>query len=65
VLHQAGRDSIRVLPITTAEAGRPAKRPAYSILSPASLNVRGIALRSWQEATRAYLKDLRAVGKLD
>jgi dTDP-4-dehydrorhamnose reductase len=65
VLHQAGRDSIRVLPITTAEAGRPAKRPAYSILSPASLNARGIALRSWQEAARAYLKDLRAVGKLD
>ncbi|HEY4978233.1 MAG TPA: dTDP-4-dehydrorhamnose reductase [Candidatus Acidoferrum sp.] len=64
VLHQAGRDSIRVLPITTADAGRPAKRPAYSVLSPASLNSRGFVLRSWQDATTAYLKDLRSVGKL-
>jgi dTDP-4-dehydrorhamnose reductase len=64
VLHQAGRDSIRVLPITTADASRPAKRPAYSVLSPASLNSRGIVLRSWQDATTAYLKDLRSVGKL-
>jgi dTDP-4-dehydrorhamnose reductase len=65
VLHQAGRDSIRVSPIATAEAGRAAKRPAYSVLSPASLNSHGIVLRSWQEATQAYLKDLRAVGKLN
>lgn len=64
VLHQAGRDSIRVLPITTAQAARPAKRPAYSVLSPASLNSHGIVLRSWQEATGAYLQDLRSVGKL-
>ncbi len=64
VLHQAGRDAIRVLPITTADAGRPAKRPAYSVLSPASLNSHGIALRSWQDATSAYLKDLRSAGKL-
>ncbi len=64
VLHQAGRDSIRVLPITTADAARPAKRPAYSVLSPASLTAHGIVLRSWQDATAAYLKDLRSVGKL-
>ncbi len=64
VLEQAGRGSIRVLPITTAQAGRPATRPAYSVLSPISLNSRGISLRSWQDATRAYLDDLRHVGKL-
>lgn len=65
VLHQAGRDSVRVLPITTEEAGRPAKRPAYSVLSPRSLHSRGIFLRSWQEATTAYLKEMRVIGKLN
>ena len=64
VLRQAGRDSIRVLPITTAEAGRPAKRPGYSVLSPASLHEQGIKLRSWQEAATAYLKELRELGRL-
>jgi dTDP-4-dehydrorhamnose reductase len=65
VLRQAGRESIRVLPITTAETGRAARRPAYSVLCPASLNSYGIVLRPWQEATKAYLDDLRAVGKLN
>jgi dTDP-4-dehydrorhamnose reductase len=64
VLEQAGRNSIRVLPISTAQAGRPATRPAYSVLAPASLNSRGISLRSWQDATSAYLEDLRQLGKL-
>ncbi len=64
VLRQAGRSSVRVLPISTADAGRPAKRPAYSVLSPASLHQHGIHLRCWQDATAAYLKELRALGKL-
>jgi len=54
-----------VLPITTAEADRLAKRPAYSVLSPASLTVRGIRLRSWQEAVDAYLAELRQKGKMN
>jgi dTDP-4-dehydrorhamnose reductase len=64
ILRQAGRTSVRVLPISTEQAGRLAKRPAYSILSPASLHARGITLRTWQEATKAYLTELRARGKL-
>jgi dTDP-4-dehydrorhamnose reductase len=64
ILRQAGRGSIRVLPITTTQAGRPAKRPPYSVLSPASLNAHGILLRSWQEACRAYLEELREQGRL-
>jgi dTDP-4-dehydrorhamnose reductase len=64
VLRQAGRGSVRVTPITTAQAARLAKRPAYSVLSPASLQAHGITLRSWQAATAAYLQDLRACGKL-
>jgi dTDP-4-dehydrorhamnose reductase len=63
-LRQAGRGAVRVLPISTAQAARLAKRPAYSVLSPASLKARNLTLRSWQEATRAYLEDLRACGKL-
>ena len=64
VLLRAGCNT-PVLPITTAEADRLAKRPAYSVLSPASLTVRGIKLRSWQEAVRAYVAELRQMGKMD
>lgn len=65
VLHQAGRESIRVLPVSTAEFPRPARRPAYSVLSPGSLNEYGITMRDWKEALPDYLKDLRRVGKLN
>jgi dTDP-4-dehydrorhamnose reductase len=64
ILRQAGRDSVRVLPITTDQANRPARRPAYSVLSPASLNAYKITLRSWQEATGAYLAESREQRKL-
>jgi dTDP-4-dehydrorhamnose reductase len=64
ILRQAGRDSVRLSPITTAEAGRPAKRPAYSVLSPNSLHTRGLRMRPWEEALSAYLKELREMGKL-
>jgi len=64
VLRQAGRDSIRVLPSTTAEAGRLAQRPLFSILSPASLHAYGIHLRNWKDALAVYLEDLRQAGKL-
>jgi dTDP-4-dehydrorhamnose reductase len=53
-----------IRPISTAEAARLAKRPAYSVLSPASLNSRGIFLRAWQEALPDYLQELREFGKL-
>jgi len=65
VLRQAGRESIRVLPVTSAQFPRPARRPAYSVLSPASLNQYGIRMRHWREALSDYLKDLRQVGKLN
>src|SRR5205814_7934408 len=54
-LRQAGRDSVRLSPITTAEARRPARRPPYSVLSPASLNTLGLRMRPWRDALRAYL----------
>jgi dTDP-4-dehydrorhamnose reductase len=57
-LLRAGR-STRVSPINSAEAGRLARRPAYSALSPKALANYGIALRTWQEALRAYLAEYR------
>lgn len=63
ILRKAGRKT-PVVPISTAEAARPARRPAYSVLSPASLAVYGITLRSWQDALDDYLSELRQKGKL-
>jgi dTDP-4-dehydrorhamnose reductase len=45
-----------VKPVTTSEFPRPAKRPAYSVLSPASLHALGIQLPTWQDALQRYLK---------
>jgi len=64
VLLKAGRTT-PVLPITTAEADRLAKRPPYSVLSTASLTARGIRLRSWRQAVDGYLADLHQRGKVD
>ncbi|MGH9743471.1 MAG: dTDP-4-dehydrorhamnose reductase [Candidatus Acidiferrum sp.] len=64
ILNAAGRTAVRVSPITTAEAGRPARRPVYSVLSPRSLHARGLRMRPWQEALSDYLEELREMGKL-
>jgi len=64
VLRQAGRDSVRVLPIDSSTVARPARRPNYSILSPASLHQHGIHMRHWNETLPDYLSDLRKIGKL-
>lgn len=57
ILAQSGRDAIPVLPISTDQAARPARRPNYSVLSPASLHAFGIRTRPWQEALRSFLKE--------
>jgi dTDP-4-dehydrorhamnose reductase len=64
ILGQAGRGSVHVLPISTAEAGRLANRPAYSVLSAASPHEKGIRVRNWREALGVYLEELRGLGKL-
>jgi dTDP-4-dehydrorhamnose reductase len=60
ILAQSGRDAIPVLPISTDQAARPARRPSYSVLSPASLHAFGIRTRPWQEALRSFLKEKTA-----
>ena len=44
-----------VKPTTSDRFVRPAARPQYSVLSPASLHAYGISMRPWQEALRDYL----------
>lgn len=51
---------VEVEPISSAELNRPARRPAYSVLSPAKLRSVGLQLRPWQEALRAFMAELRA-----
>ena len=45
----------KVKPVTTAEFPRPARRPAYSVLSPDSLHAYNILMPEWQDALRRYL----------
>jgi dTDP-4-dehydrorhamnose reductase len=44
-----------IKPVTTAEFPRPARRPAYSVLSPDSLHAYKIEMPEWQDALRRYL----------
>jgi dTDP-4-dehydrorhamnose reductase len=44
-----------VRPVSSAEFPRPARRPAYSVLSPATLEAYGIRMPKWQDALRRYL----------
>ena len=45
-----------VRPVSSRQMARPAPRPAYSVLSPASLRARGIEMPSWRDALRRYLE---------
>jgi dTDP-4-dehydrorhamnose reductase len=62
-LLKASRNT-RLSPIGSTEAGRLARRPAYSVLSPNALASYGIVLRTWQEALHAYLVELRQRGNV-
>jgi len=44
-----------VRPVSSEKMARPAPRPAYSVLSPASLNNLGIEMPSWHDALQRYL----------
>jgi dTDP-4-dehydrorhamnose reductase len=44
-----------VSPVSTQQMARPAPRPAYSVLSPKSLQQYGVAMPTWQDALQRYL----------
>jgi dTDP-4-dehydrorhamnose reductase len=48
-----------VRPTSSEQMARPAPRPAYSVLSPSSLDELGIAMPSWQAALSRYLEERR------
>lgn len=54
IVGRAGLATI-VRPVNSQQMARPAPRPAYSVLSPASLNALGIEMPSWRDALRRYL----------
>jgi len=52
----AGLDPDRVRPASTAEVGRPAPRPRFSVLDAARVRERhGVDLRPWPQALAGYL----------
>ena len=55
IVAQSGH-STEVRPVTTLQFPRPAPRPAYSVLSPTSLQGWGVTMPSWQDALRRYLR---------
>ena len=63
VLHQAGCHTTTVRPVNSAQFPRPARRPAYSVLSPASLSKYGVTMRNWRLTIPVYLDDLAKAGK--
>ena len=46
-----------VRPVSSQQMARPAPRPAYSVLSPTSLQHYSIAMPSWQAALQRYLQE--------
>ena len=49
--------STEIRPTTSEHYVRPAERPKYSVLSPASLHRYAISMPSWQDALRRYLAE--------
>lgn len=59
VLKWSGRSDVRVVPMTSRELCRPARRPLYSALSGERLmREAGMSLRPWPEALRDYLRSI-------
>ena len=46
-----------VRPVSSAQMARPAPRPAYSVLSPNSLQRLGVNMPTWQDALQRYLQE--------
>jgi dTDP-4-dehydrorhamnose reductase len=55
IVHSAGL-ATPVRPVSSQQMARPARRPAYSVLSSASLQALGIEMPLWPDALRRYLE---------
>jgi dTDP-4-dehydrorhamnose reductase len=56
----AGEDPTRILPATTEAIGRPAPRPAFSVLDATRARLEhGIDLRPWEDALREHVRHAR------
>jgi dTDP-4-dehydrorhamnose reductase len=49
-----------VRPVSSRQMARPAPRPAYSVLSPESLQQNEIAMPTWQDALQRYLQERKS-----
>ena len=59
ILKLSGMEGVRIVPISSEELGRPAKRPLYSVLNTEKLKREtGMTLRPWSEALREYLSTI-------
>jgi dTDP-4-dehydrorhamnose reductase len=54
---KSARLATEVRPVSSQQMARPAPRPAYSVLSPESLQRYGIAMPTWQDALSRYLQE--------
>jgi dTDP-4-dehydrorhamnose reductase len=54
VVRAAALKDVNIAPVTTAEFPRPARRPAYSVLSTAAMEAHGIKMRPWRETLALY-----------
>jgi dTDP-4-dehydrorhamnose reductase len=61
IVRMAGLPTV-VQPVSSAKFPRPARRPAYSVLSPATLEAYGIGMPAWQDALRRYLAAAHVTG---
>jgi dTDP-4-dehydrorhamnose reductase len=61
IVRMAGLPTV-VQPVSSAKFPRPARRPAYSVLSPATLEAYGIGMPAWQDALRRYLATAHVTG---
>lgn len=59
ILKLSGMEGVRIVPISSEELGRPAKRPLYSVLNTEKLKREtGMTLRPWSEALKEYLSTI-------
>lgn len=63
ILKMSGLHNVKVIPITTTQLGRAAKRPLYSVLDNDKFEkATNFMMRPWQEALKEYLNEATTYG---